>query len=241
MLRATSLVLVAWLVAAPSTAEPTVRAVTVYDGLATFELPLDWREVSPHELEDATLWAAEASAGRLVEVYQHGFRPTAAADDHGLPQLMIQIRESGRLRSGDLERLPPLDELQERAREVFPAAAPPLIVGLDLERVAYDGRRHLLSMEHRLDLRLRGEIRVLTAAFLTERGWLVFHLSERGQRLDAARRLFEGVVDSVRLDPAVAYRPRLADRWPGWPFFAAAALTAAVLVGWLTLRRRPTP
>jgi hypothetical protein len=241
VLRATPLALVVWLVAVPSAAQPTARAVTVYDGHATFELPLDWREVHPNELEDATLWAAEASGGRLVEVYQHGFRPTAAADDHGLPQLMIQIRESGRLRSGDLERLPPLDQLRERAREIFPAAAPPVIVGLDLERAAFDRQRHVVRMEHRLDLRLRGEVRVLTAAFLTERGWLVFHLSERGQRLDAARRLFEGIVDSVRLDPAVAYRPRLADRWPGWPFFAAAALTAVVLIGWLILRRRPTP
>lgn len=241
MLRATPLALVVWLVAAPPAAQPTVRAVSVYDGHATFELPLDWREVPPYELENATLWTAEASAGRLVEVYQHGFRPAAAAEDHGLPQLMIQIRESGRLRSGDLERLPPLDELRERAREAFPTAVPPLIVGLDLERVTYDGRRRLLRMEHRLDLRLRGEIRVLTAAFLTEQGWLVFHLSERGQRVDAARQLFDRIVDSVRFDPAVAYRPRLADRWPGWPFFAAAALTAALLIGWLVLRRRPTP
>ncbi|HSN56288.1 MAG TPA: hypothetical protein VLT32_16600 [Candidatus Sulfomarinibacteraceae bacterium] len=241
MLRATPLALVVWLVAAPSAAQPTVKVVSVYDGHATFELPLDWREVPPYELENATLWAAEASGGRLVEIYQNGFRPTAAADDHGLPQLMIQIRESGRLRSGDLERLPPLDELRERAREIFPAAAPPVVVGLDLERIAFDRQRHVVRMEHRLDLRLRGEVRVLTAAFLTERGWLVFHLSERGQRLDAARRLFERIVDSVRLDPAVAYRPRLADRWPGWPFFAAAALTAALLIGWLVLRRRPTP
>lgn len=239
MVKAASILAVASLAAVTAFAVgPATRAATVYDGLATFELPKDWVEIPPQELEDATMWAAEATAGRLVEIYQYGFRPVRANVDHGLPQLMIQVRESGRVRWGQVRKLPPLETLKENAQAAFPVAVPPIIVGLELVDVTFDKDRFVLRMEHRLDLRLRGEVRVLTAAFLTERGWLVFHLSDRQIRIDAARQLFDKIVDSVRLDPAIAYDPRLSDRWPGLPFFIAAALTAAALAVWLATRRR---
>jgi hypothetical protein len=45
-------------------------------------------------------------------------------------------------------------------------------------------------------------------------------------------------MDSVEIAPELAYRPRLTDRWPGLPYFAAAAVVAALLAGFLVVRAR---
>lgn len=106
--------------APPGSADSGVRPVNIYDGLVAMEIPDDWREIDPLHLEDLTMWSAEATAGRSVEVYQHGFRPRDPGVDTTLPNFLVQIRESGRLRYGRFLHLQPLDNIQDAAQRTFP-------------------------------------------------------------------------------------------------------------------------
>ena len=90
----------------------------------------------------------------------------------------------------------------------------------------------------------REDVRLLTAwrnryvtAFLTERGLVAFHYIDRKARIEQGRELFDALVGSVTLYPALAYRPRPLDRWPGIPFFIAAGITALVLAAYIVHRR----
>lgn len=217
---------------------PDGRApVTVYGDALTMELPEGWHEIDPQHLEEMSMWAADATAGRLVEVYQHGFLPPDFEADPWLPHLLVQIRESGRLSYGQFLDLQPLDDYRDDSHETFPRGLPPLIVGIEVERVAFDTRAFCIRLEHALNLRFKGPVRVLTAAFLTERGYVALHFVDRESRIDENRLLFDAIVESVSIGPPVAYRPRLTDRWPGLPFFAAAAVVAAALLAFLIHRR----
>ena len=60
---------------ASSTAEEPVRTVILYQGHATIEVPRDWHDISEESLEFYSLRSAEASGGRVAEIYQYGFRP----------------------------------------------------------------------------------------------------------------------------------------------------------------------
>ncbi len=113
-----------------------------------------------------------------------------------------------------------------------------MVVGVGFDRAEFDAATFCLRLEHSLDLRLKGRVIVLTAAFLTERGFVTLRYADRQRRMDEGRLLFNRVVDSVSLAPEIAYRPKLSDRWPGLPFFIAAALVAAALVVFLIRRRR---
>jgi len=217
--------------------ERTLQPVIIYDGLLTMDLPEDWREIDPRDLEELSMWAADATAGRLVEVYQHGFLPPDFESDPWLPHLLVQIRESGRLRYGQFLHLQSLDEFQSESRHTFPRGLPPLIVGIEVDRVTFDSSRFCLRLEHSLSLKFKGPVRVLTAAFLTERGLVALHYVDREQRIEDGRRLFDRIVHSVSMAPEIAYQPRLTDRWPGLPFFAAAGLMAAALLAYLLHRR----
>ena len=222
----------------PVPAETAFQTAVIYDGKLAMEIPEDWLEIEPLQLEELSMWAAETTGGRLVEIYQYGFCPRTFEDAPLLPYILVQIRESGRLREGAFLDLPPLSELQNDTRAAFPQGVPPLVVGVAVDRVAFDRSRHVIRLEHSLNLRIRGRITVLTAAFLTERGFVTLYYADRERRIDRGRELFDRIVASVVLSPEIAYRPRLSDRWPGLPFFLAAAGLAAVLVAFVVRRRR---
>ena len=222
----------------PASTEHSSHPVTVYEGMLSMSIPDDWREIDPMHLEELSMWAADATAGRLVEIYQYGFIPLDFEDDPFLPHILVQIRESGRLRYGDFLHLQPLDEIQSDTRKTFSQGFPPLIMGVAVEKVVFDPSNYCLRLEHSLDLRFRGRVRVLTAAFLTERGLVTIRYADRQKRIGEGRRIFEQIVRSVSLAPEIAYQPRLIDRWPGLPYFFAAALVATALLAFLIHRRR---
>jgi hypothetical protein len=218
--------------------EPATRKVSLYDDRVSLDLPLDWVEMTDFELEDGSFGTAQATGGRLYEIYQHGFRSTSSEIDHGLPQILVQIREIGRLPYGRFVHLPTIDDLKSDTRSSFPDGLPPLVMDVEVEAVAFDGSTFSIRLEHALSLRFRGEVRVLTRAFLTERGLVAFHYTDRERDIEGGRLFFDRLMASVAIDPEIAYRPRVTDRWPGLPFFAAAAVTAALLVLYIGYRRR---
>jgi hypothetical protein len=218
--------------------DPSPVTVTFYGGGCSMTLPAGWDEIPPDNLEELSMWVADATSGRSVEIYQYGYHPPDFETDPWLPHLLVQIRESGRLPYGRFLHLPPVDEIQSTADAAYPRGLPPLIMGVAVERISFDRQHLCLRLEHSLDLRFKGPVRVLTAAFLTERGLLALHYVDRERRADDARLTFDGIVDSVSVNPDLAYRPRLGDRWPGLPYFIAAGIVALILVAYLVNRRR---
>lgn len=217
--------------------DPTTREVVIDDGLVRFELPADWLEIPPTDLDELTMWAASATAGRSVEAYQYGYVPPEFESDPWLPHILVQIRESGRIPYGRFLHLQPLEDFQKSSKGRFPQGLPPLVMGVAVERVGFDSSTFIIRLEHALDLRFKGPVRVQTAAFLTERGLVVFHFIDRKARIEEGRARFDAIVDSVTLAPSLAYRPRLLDRWPGLPYFVAAGITALALLAYIVHRR----
>lgn len=217
---------------------PPASSVSIYDGHVTLKLPDNWVEINQGHLEELTMWAADATAGRIVEIYQHGFSPIGGGAEPWLPHMLVQVRESGRISYGQFLHLQPLEEYQNETRRTFPGGLPPAIVGVAVERVTFNPKTFCLRLEHVLDLRPRGRVRVLTAAFLTERGLLAIRYVDRERRMDEGRKRFNRIVRSVKIAPEIAYRPRLIDRWPGLPYFISAAVVAAALLAFLIYRRK---
>ncbi len=216
------------------------RAVRIHDGLVSLTLPVGWHEIDPGHLDEVTRWTTGATGGRVGALYQHGYRPILPPDQPGLPQILVQIRQSGRLRYRDVLALLKDAETADGPLNRFDNGLPPLVVGVAVERVSFDSGTFTLSLEHALDLRIRGRARVLTAARLTERGFIAFHYIDRERRIGAGRELFEAVLDSVEIAPEFAYRPRLLDRWPGLPLLVAAGVSALALAVYVTFRSRRT-
>jgi hypothetical protein len=98
--------------AAPSSGDDATRTETVYQGHVTIEIPIRWHEIPEDQLELQSLNTAEMSGGLITELYQHGYRPGEPELDFALPQILIQIRESGRLSYRPFLHLPPPEEMQ---------------------------------------------------------------------------------------------------------------------------------
>jgi hypothetical protein len=228
--------------AAVDGADEPVREVRVYGGLVSLEVPASWSEIPPEVLEFYSLRSAEASGGRTAEVYQHGFRLGEPEADFAPPQILIQIRESGRVPYGSLLHLPPAEVLRERSASRLDALQGPFLAGSVLNQASFDRARFALRVDSTLDLALEGTVLVRSTSFLTERGTFTLHcysLLEQNTRL---RPVYDRVLASVRLDDALRYRPRLADRLPRGAALAAYAvavvLAVAIIVVRLARRRR---
>jgi len=225
-------------------ADDAVRNVTLYQGHVTLEVPADWEEIPAEDLESFSLQLAEASGGRVGEVYQHGFFPDSRIVISTLPLILVQIRESGRLPYGQFLHLPPLEELQRTGSRHIIDRMGPVLSGLDLQKVEYDRRNHTLHLANKLVLKTEGKLSVSSVSFLTERGLFTLHCYAHAPQATAVAPIFDRIVDSVRFDDELRYKQRCVDRWPPRPStvaYSAAALIAIILIlSLIRSRRRQT-
>jgi hypothetical protein len=225
----------------PAVGGGELRKVTVYDGHVTFGIPADWREIPPEVLESHSLQMAEASGGRLTEIYQHGFHSSDAEIDFLLPECLIQIRESGRLRYRQFLRLPDVATIRSDEEETLAERVGAAVRGMEPQKAVFDRQRFVIHLSSILDLGYEVEASVESFAFLTERGLFTIHFYVPVRRAPAMAPIYSRIIDSVRLDDELRYRPRLADRWPPRPatlLLAAAALLAALAVAVHLFQRR---
>lgn len=241
MTRLAAALLCSLLCAPPLAAGVEMREVALYDGRVRLEVPAHWHEIAAETLEFYSLRSAEATGGRVAEIYQLGFRPGDPELDFALPQVLIQIRESGREPYGQFLSLPRADVIQKLSAERLAEHTGPLMTALELEEITFDRERFALTMTNALDLRLEGEALVTSVTFLTERGYLLLHCYAHASQMRQAGPIFAHIIDSIRFDDELAYQPKLIDRWPPHPStiaFTAAGVTFLVLVAMVVIQRR---
>jgi hypothetical protein len=194
-----------------------IREVSVYDGHVAFEIPADWEEIPPAVLESHSMRLAEASGGRLTEIYQYGFRSSDPEVDFFLPECLVQIRESGRLSYRRFLRLPTTEDMRNTGRETIDERAGPVVRDMELSDAVFDRDSFSLHLKNTLILSLEGKTSVKSVAFLTERGLFTMHFYSRVKATEAMDEISARIVDSVRFDDELRYRPRLLDHWPPRP------------------------
>ena len=219
-------ILLTLVLAAPTVPpDQEVRQVSVYNGHVTFEIPADWAEIPPEVLESRSMSLAEASGGRLTEIYQYGFRSGDPENDFFLPECLIQFRESGRLSYRRFLRLPNAEEMRETGREPIDERAGPAVRKMELNDAVFDRDSYSLTLRNNLVLSNEGRTSVKSVAFLTESGLFTMHFYSRVRATEAMDEISTRIVESVRFDDELRYQPRLLDRWPPQP------ATILVLVG----------
>jgi hypothetical protein len=222
-------------------AQLEMRTVSVYEGLVTLEIPADWNEIPPDVLEFYSIRSAEASGGVVAETYQHGFRQGDPEADFAPPQILIQIRESGRVNHRDLRRLPSVEDMRASAGELAEQSGP-FLENLNPRQISYDPATYSLRISNTLDLSFEGLVIVDSASFLTQRGTFTVHCYALRQHYQKMAPVFAHVLSSVRIDESIRYRPRPADLLPRPAALAAYAIAAtlavAILLVHLVQRRR---
>jgi hypothetical protein len=230
------------LVGTVAATEPDMRQVTVYDGLVSLDVPAGWHEIPPDVLEYYSLLAAEESGGQIAEIYQHGFRRGNPEIDFQPPQILVQIRESGRLNYRQFLHLPPVESLRRRSNHRLEDRSGPPVDDPRLNEVHFDRDRFALRVDNTLDLATEGTVLVKSLSFLTERGTFTIHGYTTITENVALRPVFEHIFDSVRIDPSIRYRPRMSDRTPPRSalvaYSIAAVLAVATAILYLVQRRR---
>ena len=171
----TTILLTLVLFAATVPSDQEVREVSVYDGHVTFEIPADWAKIPPEVLESHSMRMAEASGGRLTEIYQYGFRSSDPEVDFFLPECLVQFRESGRLSYRRFLRLPTAEDMRETGRESVDERAGPAVREMELSDAVFDRQSFSLHLRNTLVLSNEGRTSVKSVAFLTERGLFTMH------------------------------------------------------------------
>lgn len=228
----------------PAEADDAVRRVETYGGLATLEIPVHWQEIPPDILEFYTLQSAEESGGLTVEVYQYGFRPGNPEADFAPPQILVQIRESGRMGYRRFLHLPSVQAFRDREAAHVDGYMGPMVEDLHLDKVSFDRETYSIRVTNTLDLKFEGKTMVYSASFLTERGVFTIHCYALISQHVTMKPIFDQILDSVQIDDSIRYRPRLSDRLPPLPalisYAIAFGLAISILVVHLIQRRRRT-
>jgi len=213
-----------------SQAQETTRRVAVYDGLVTLEIPATWNEIPPDLLEFFSLQSAEESGGLTVEIYQYGFRPGNPEADFLPPQILIQIKESGRLGYRQFLHLPPIGVLRDQSDDRLDGRMGPLLDDRRLNEVFFDRENFSLHIKNTIDLKYEGKTMVTSVSFLTERGLFTIHCYALISQNLAIKPIFDAIIKSVRIDESIRYQPRLSDRLPQRPALVSYAIALAFAV-----------
>ena len=227
-----------------SASDLAMRTVEVYGGLASLEIPETWNEIPPDVLEFFSLQSAESSGGLMVEIYQHGFRPGNPEADFAPPQVLIQIKESGRLNYRQFLQLPPIELVRDQEAGRLDERMGPLLENLHLNDVFFDRGTYSVHVANTLDLKYEGKAMVTSVSYLTDRGLFTVHCYALISQHLAMKPVFAKILESVRIDESIRYRPRLNDRLPPTraliSYAIALCFAVLVLVVLLIQRRRRT-
>jgi hypothetical protein len=209
--------------------------ISLYQGMVSMALPKGWVEVPPEDLEALSLYFAEQTGGRTAEIYQYGYRPRALPSQIGFPQILIQIRESGRLPYGLFMHLPTLAEIKDHTGKNVVERGGPLVRDYDTDSIRFDRPSMSLRISGVIKSAPPGPYVVLTGAFLTERGFFIVHCFELKSEIKKNRDVFEDVFASVNIHDPLRYRATLNDRWPllemlDWRHYSLLALLLLILV-----------
>jgi hypothetical protein len=228
-----STILLAFILASPpADIVPRFRQVSVYGGHVDLEIPAHWEEIPPELLESHSLRMAESTGGRLTEVYQHGFRADDPEADFVLPECLIQIRESGRLRYRQFLELPSIEAIHTDGEGALIDYSGIAARRMELSDAFFDRGAFSLHIRNTLDLSYESEITVESVAFLTERGLFTIHFYARASQIDAMAPVYSRIIDSVRFDDELRYRPRLSDQLPSrTPLILLASALVIAIVG----------
>ena len=233
------------LISPPVEADREVRQISVYQGHVTFEIPADWMKIRPELLESHSMRLAEASGGRLTEIYQYGFRSSDPEVEFFLPECLIQFRESGRLNYRRFLSLPSMEDMQETGREPIDERAGPAVRGMELNDATFDHASYSLTLRNTLVLSNEGKTSVKSVAFLTERGLFTMHFYSRVSTADAMNEVSARIVESVTFDDELRYQPRFSDYLRPEP--ATVLISVGILIALIALaasivqRRRKQP
>ncbi len=176
----------------------------------------------------------------MVEIYQHGFRPGNPEADFAPPQVLIQIKESGRLSYRQFLHLPPIEFVRDQGAEWRDGRLGPLLKDLHVNDVFFDRETYSVHVANTIDLKYEGKVMVTSVSFLTERGLFTVHCYALISQHVAVNPVFDRILDSVRIDESIRYQPTLGDRLPPTPALVsyAIALFFAVLVAVVLLVQR---
>jgi len=195
-------------------ADVSLRRVEIERVGVVMSIPLDWVEIDIDDLEIFSLGIAELSGGRAAETYHVGFRRSDSAGWLDLPYILLQVRESGRLRYGAILDLPPVEGIKRLSTRTLKEALGEGLTDVRLEKLEFDRSLFALRIRSIVDRRAGGPVVIETATFLTQQGVLSVHCYEIRGRFDSMLPLFESVIDSVQLVEGVRYQPGISDRWP---------------------------
>jgi hypothetical protein len=227
----TTLLLIFVVTAPPANAVREFRQVSVYDGHVTLDIPAGWEEIPPDLLESHSLQMAEATGGRVTEMYQYGFRAHDPKIDFIFPECLIQIRESGRLNERRFLELPSVEAMRVAGEKNLADRRGVAVPDLELSDAFFDTENFSLHVSNTLVLRYESETTVTSVGFLTERGLFTIHFYALTDHLESMTPVYEHIIDSVRFDAELDYRPRMIDRLPPTLPLVLLASAAAIALG----------
>lgn len=222
-------------------AEPT--RLPLAGAEASISLPADWAAIDPQWLIALADQLARQSDGEAAEAYQYGFRPgRRRGAPFGPPLVLVQIRENGRLPWREAvelgeSRLPPRVKVQADGSH-------PTLPALEPRTLELDMRLRAIRSESLLRRPLGPPIEIRSVVYLTRRGTIGLYGFLESPPKPASLAAVVAILDSVELDPAVVYRPRLGERLgvalrrsSTWYLAAALMLVATLLVAYRGRRR----
>jgi hypothetical protein len=170
-------------------------------------LPDDWQEIPPEAVGAMQRKLSAAAPGLAKLVYKYGYQRVSDAGWFVYPYVVVQVTDQGPVAEEQVARAAGQPGSLDKGIEEATKKSGGIIKDAGFAETYYDYQRHMLHTLTQAQVAGLGDIRGISALFLTSRGTLTFHFYCRKDDFDNFTNAFESAIHSVKLSRELAYSP----------------------------------
>lgn len=199
-------------------------------------LPDDWIQIPKQILDDYSEELFALSPKIPKQIFDYGFQHTSQDTWLYPPYIAIQVKNVGRMPSGELSQFKKFEETRKRVSSRIKKSFNDTISDVSLDEPIYDAENNILYIFSSTDLVDGGTIRTVSGIKLTERGLIQLLGYAPEENYEIYKQFYLDTFAHLDIEESIKYKPQITDSIPilngtDWEEVLIKGIEGAIILG----------
>lgn len=177
-------------------------------------LPDDWIEIPKNVLDAYSDNVAKLSPDTPKQIYDYGYQLRGSEKWLDYPYILVQVKNTGRVPSGELSRYKKLKAGFKKGLEQLGEDLSKIMSDTTIGEPFYDKENTMLWMSMSAEVRDSGTVKALIGVKLTEKGVIQLNGYSQQENFAKYKDVYTKAFSSLAVNDSIKYRPQITDAAP---------------------------
>jgi hypothetical protein len=194
-------------------------------------LPDDWIEVPKEVLNAYSESISNLTPSQPKQVYDYGYQQAGAENWLIHPYILVQVKNTGRIASGELQQYRKLkSQIEKGVKEIADDLAA-ILSNTTIGAPVYDEEHTMLWMSMSSEVQEVGTIQATIGVKLTEQGIIQLNGYSKQEEADKFTEIYTHAFANLDVDDSQKYKPQITDSAPIFGGINTGKILAAAING----------